>query len=702
MPLISDEPVFSSDDRSQVIKVKHRKSSSPPSNYQPEAFFEPSKEDIIKRPVSEDTIDKIDEMMDKVKSRFFVTQNNNNNNNNNNNVLENEKTLSNEQKTITTDDESVKKERLERIRARWAKLGPIIKSKEIRRFSTTTPKTFELDKKQYIESNFDTFTEVNHNDRPVLHSVKTMTDDKFLGQNEIKNLGTYNHIIKRPPIAKPTFGNELVNLGNLDNEGDLHNRLSNNFGEQRRTHYKFVNKVSSRPRLRIRRPGNPPTAQAMENEVARAAGISSLNRGPLSLPELSPITNEESNENQKIKPIPLPSIEKSDETSRSFKSDESSESLIDSSEITFGNPPPKSDEKIKPNKSDEFDSNSKSKEHINVEIEPPLEPTDEEISSLSRNHKKKKVKVEEVDSGDSGILPQNSGLRPVAPPSEFGSTGGFGSGFGGGSAQIPSGFGFGGGMGSPLPKPSKTPSSPVNEKTIGMETNKDENDDNDGEDEEDFDKEDTAFGRPKGPSPDDGSSEGPPKPKGPDFNQEELFTGDSAFNINSKGPTGDGYGPPISSGAAVPPPVHGINYGGGAAGIGGMGMVESYTQNPPTTVKPSALLNILNKADQGINQAITHFERGSPVETAAIDILEVALGSQRLDSQAKLLGHVDRTFGLDNLQRLQRWANTGGALDMLKEQFAKIAKNYRPPADLLPTIPPQLEYLFSPSNNGKK
>lgn len=181
-----------------------------------------------------------------------------------------------------------------------------------------------------------------------------------------------------------------------------------------------------------------------------------------------------------------------------------------------------------------------------------------------------------------------------------------------------------------------------------------------------------------------------------------MFTGDSALNVNNKGPTGDGYGPPIDSGAAIPPPVHGISYGGGAAGVGNIGMVESFTQNPPTTVKPSALLNILNKADQGINQAITHFERGSPVETAAIDILEVALGSQRLDSQAKLLGHVDRTFGLDNLQRLQRWANTGGALDMLKEQFAKIAKNYRPPADLLPTIPPQLEYLFSPSSSGKK
>lgn len=46
----------------------------------------------------------------------------------------------------------------------------------------------------------------------------------------------------------------------------------------------------------------------------------------------------------------------------------------------------------------------------------------------------------------------------------------------------------------------------------------------------------------------------------------------------------------------------------------------------------------------------------------------VALGSQKLDSQAKLLGHVDRTIGLDNLQRIQRWANTAGALDLFKEQ----------------------------------
>ena len=65
---------------------------------------------------------------------------------------------------------------------------------------------------------------------------------------------------------------------------------------------------------------------------------------------------------------------------------------------------------------------------------------------------------------------------------------------------------------------------------------------------------------------------------------------------------------------------------------------------------------------------LSNFESGAPLESALIDIMEVALGSQKLDSQAKLLSHVDRTVGLDNLQRLQRWANTGGALDELKEQ----------------------------------
>lgn len=45
-------------------------------------------------------------------------------------------------------------------------------------------------------------------------------------------------------------------------------------------------------------------------------------------------------------------------------------------------------------------------------------------------------------------------------------------------------------------------------------------------------------------------------------------------------------------------------------------------QDEGIQVKPSALLSVLNKADQGINQAISHFEQRSPLETAAIDILE--------------------------------------------------------------------------------
>lgn len=46
------------------------------------------------------------------------------------------------------------------------------------------------------------------------------------------------------------------------------------------------------------------------------------------------------------------------------------------------------------------------------------------------------------------------------------------------------------------------------------------------------------------------------------------------------------------------------------------------TENTPTTLKPSAMFDILNRADQGFNSAIQHFERGTPVESAALDILE--------------------------------------------------------------------------------
>ncbi|MCP9262580.1 hypothetical protein DINM_005946 [Dirofilaria immitis] len=214
---------------------------------------------------------------------------------------------------------------------------------------------------------------------------------------------------------------------------------------------------------------------------------------------------------------------------------------------------------------------------------------------------------------------------------------------------------------------------------------------------------------------------------------DSIFTGDSALVPNRFGPTGDGLGPPIPSGAAIPPPVPALGIGGLAAGILPT-LSDDFlkTQTAPTTVKPSALLSFLTKADVGLNQAINHFEQGTPVESAAIDILEyvstvpytmrhlslvmntvchhhtltlpqypslhislpsiftVALGSEKLDSQAKLLGHIDRTIGIDNIQRLQRWANAGGAMDALKEQ------NYTVPPNLLPTIPPQLEYLFAP------
>ncbi|KAI1714920.1 hypothetical protein DdX_08193 [Ditylenchus destructor] len=276
---------------------------------------------------------------------------------------------------------------------------------------------------------------------------------------------------------------------------------------------------------------------------------------------------------------------------------------------------------------------------------------------------------------------------PVAPPQEFqggfgsrlGGIGGSGGGLGGGGGASSSGFGrggseFGGGGSS---------GSGFGGGGAGIEQ--------------------------PGLSPGNVEVEPPPQPssqqKGVDtapvLAPEGLFTGDSGASPNRAGPTGDGYGPPVFPGGAVPPVVSApVNFGGAAAGIPpGPYRVTNppaeATENQPTTVKPSALLNILNKADEGFNQVVRHFEQGTPIESTAIDVLEVALGSQKLDSQAKLLSHVDRTIGLDNIQRLQRWANTGGALDMLKEQFIKLAKNYKPPPETKAiTIPPQLEYLF--------
>ncbi|CAB3396613.1 unnamed protein product [Caenorhabditis bovis] len=282
-------------------------------------------------------------------------------------------------------------------------------------------------------------------------------------------------------------------------------------------------------------------------------------------------------------------------------------------------------------------------------------PATTTTSKTTTTPKPKKVVQRKQPSPDfdkdvPAVIPQNSGLRAVQPPKEFGN-GGFGSGGGGGFGGGGGSFGGGGGA---------VPSS-------------------------------FAANKPPTPDPDFGGEA--PKPS-----EEDYFTGESALTP-SKGPTGDGYGPAVFPGGAAPPPVPAVGLGGAAAGKAPYNRRpgEDVTENPVTTVKPSALLNVLNKADLGFNQVIEHFEHGTPVETAAIDILEVALGSQKLDSQAKLLGHVDRTIGLDNLQRLQRWANTAGAMDVFKDQFLKFAKNFQPAADLLPTVPPQLEYLFKTS-----
>ncbi|CAL2045605.1 unnamed protein product [Caenorhabditis brenneri] len=271
-------------------------------------------------------------------------------------------------------------------------------------------------------------------------------------------------------------------------------------------------------------------------------------------------------------------------------------------------------------------------------------------------HVQRKQPNPAVDKDEPVVIPQNSGLRPVSPPKEFSGAGGFGSFGGGGGGFGGGGGGFGGGGGG---FGGAAPAPPA----------------------------------PSGPDPDFGGDTG--AVGGP--SEGDYFTGESALT-RSKGPTGDGYGPPVFPGGAAPPPVPAVGLGGAAAGKSPYsGQAVDQVENTVTTVKPSALLSVLSKADTGFNQVIDHFENGTPPEAAFIDILEVALGSQKLDSQAKLLGHVDRTIGLDNLQRLQRWANTAGAMDVFKDQFLKFAKNFQPPPDLLPTVPPQLEYLFKTS-----
>ncbi|EPB70004.1 hypothetical protein ANCCEY_10911 [Ancylostoma ceylanicum] len=435
------------------------------------------------------------------------------------------------------------------------------------------------------------------------------------------------------PVATPTPNS------------DYHSRTTPVFKS-----YKFAQKLSQRPRLRIRRPGDKaitensiqedPNLTPFQNSARNRFGYARTARpAPTTEPPTTTTTTEAT----------TTTTTETTTTSAAPAEGETEDSgfSVSPTGAGFGFGPSELPPELA-NVGFGIGGNG-----INFNV-----PAQGEASAPAPEEKPKRPKQrkqpnpEIFKEGEPLVIPQNSGLRPVAPPKEFLDGGGFGS----GSGSIGGGGGFGGGSGGGGLAPGGGFGSGGSAPGTGS-------------------------GLPSG-----GGSEAPP----------DLFTGDSALTP-SRGPTGDGYGPPIFPGGAVPPPVPAVGLGGAAAGKSPYGAIMEPTENPPTTVKPSALLNVLNKADQGINQAITHFEQGSPLETAAIDILEVALGSQKLDSQAKLLGHVDRAIGLDNLQRIQRWANTAGAMDVFKEEMVKFIKNFEPPEDLFPTIPPQLDYLFKTS-----
>ncbi|WKX96374.1 hypothetical protein Q1695_012654 [Nippostrongylus brasiliensis] len=418
--------------------------------------------------------------------------------------------------------------------------------------------------------------------------------------------------------------------------------------------YKYAQKLSQRPRLRIRRPGEK---SILENSIQED-------------PNLTPFQNSARTRfgyGNHLGVVGPAQYRRTAGPSSSSASNEVLPTTLEPSTTTVTTPEPTTTTEAVPEPETGSADSGDSGAGFGFgpsELPPELANVGFGIGGNGINSTKQ-PNPEIFKEGEPLVIPQNSGLRPVSPPKEFiESGGGFGSGSGsggGGGFGGGSGGGIGGGSGSGLGAGSGGGGG--------------------------------GGGRGRGGGGGGGGS-GLSQGSEPD---PELFTGESALTP-SRGPTGDGYGPPIFPGGAVPPPVPAVGLGGAAAGKSPYGSaIMEPTENPPTTMKPSALLNVLNKADQGLNQAISHFEQRSPLETAAIDILEVALGSQKLDSQAKLLGHVDRTIGLDNLQRIQRWANTAGAMDVFKEEVVKLLKNFEPPEDLFPTLPPQFEYLLKPS-----
>ncbi|KAK5970829.1 hypothetical protein GCK32_013316, partial [Trichostrongylus colubriformis] len=473
---------------------------------------------------------------------------------------------------------------------------------------------------------------------PILGVIPVEEDARDTGNGD--SSGTHHHTNSASsdwdvPVAlpPPRFTSPVADPSP---KSDYHSRTTPVFKS-----YKYAQKLGQRPRLRIRRPGEKsisensiqedPNLTPFQNSArsrfgyGSAGGLNGLVPYPTSSSE-APTTTQTT-----TPPSTTTTTEATTTTvEAAVPSQEEPEPETEESGASFGSGPSELPPELA-NVGFGIGGNG-----INFNMPAPeaaSPPAPAPTPKPKRPKQRKQPNPEIFKEGEPLVIPQNSGLRPVAPPKEFldgggfgPSTGGFGGGFGGGGG---SGGGSGSGTGEGV-----------------------------GPDAGGGAGSGSGFGAAgAAPEPSAGSAaEAAP----------DLFTGDSALTP-SNGPTGDGYGPPIFPGGAVPPPVPAVGLGGAAAGKSPYAAMIEPTENPPTSVKPSALLSMLNKADQGINQAITHFEQRSPLETAAIDILEVALGSQKLDSQAKLLGHVDRTIGLDNLQRIQRWANTAGAMDVFKE-----------------------------------
>ncbi|CAI4223389.1 unnamed protein product [Auanema sp. JU1783] len=526
-----------------------------------------------------------------------------------------------------------------------------------------TKKTNEKRNFANVASSADTRKTVSYEDKdtvqvPISSNQRSRIQGPLLRPvEEEREHSAFNSFHQRSPSPSSP---QLVLPAIASNAGDYHSRTTPVYKS-----YQFTQKLSQRPRLRIRRPGEKiaseeqvpedPNMTPFENNARSKFGFGVQSGfGSQPTPTFAPTTKRTTTTR---KPTTRRVITTTTTTTTEAPVEESGLDTGDSGAgLGFG------PSELPPEFANVgFGIGGGNGNSLNF-------PTDVEAEKQSKRPRQRKQPNPEAAKEDV-FIPQNSGLRPVAPPKEFlESGGGFGSGSGGGSfGRLGGGSGFGGG-GSGF-----------------------------GGGGSGFGGGGSGYGSGSG-SGFGGSSGSAGGEQG--FNEGDYFTGESALGP-SKGPTGDGYGPPVFPGGNAPPPVPSVGLGGAAAGKSPYGpAVLEATENPPTTVKPSALLNVLNKADEGFNQAITHFERGTPVETVMVDIMEVALGSQKLDSQAKLLGHVDRTIGLDNLQRIQRWANTAGALDLFKEQFVKFARNFEPPKDLLPTIAPELEYLFKPS--GKR